>query len=60
MSAKSKAFAAIALVVMVTGFVGVRSFDLITNRFYLKTPFVFSLFGAGNRGGSRSRRRRLY
>jgi len=47
MSAKSKAFAAIALVVMVTGFVGVRSFDLITNRFYLKTPFVFSLFGAG-------------
>jgi hypothetical protein len=57
---KAKRFAAITAVVVITCFVGVRSFDLITNRFYLRTPFAFSTFGAGNRGGSLSRRRHLY
>jgi tetratricopeptide (TPR) repeat protein len=47
MSARSKAFAAMTLVVAIAGFVGVRSFDLITNRFYLSTPFAISTFGAG-------------
>jgi tetratricopeptide (TPR) repeat protein len=47
MSSRSKAFAAVLLVVGITCFVGVRSFDLITNRLYLRTPFAFSTFGAG-------------
>jgi tetratricopeptide (TPR) repeat protein len=48
MSSRYQAFAAGVLVVVMTCFVGVRSFDLITNRLYLKTPFAFSTFGAGN------------
>jgi tetratricopeptide (TPR) repeat protein len=47
MSARSRAFAAITAVVVITCFAGVRSFDLITNRLYLRTPFAFSIFGAG-------------
>ncbi len=47
MSARSRAFAAIMMVVVITCFVGVRSFDLITNRLYLRTPFAFSIFGVG-------------
>jgi tetratricopeptide (TPR) repeat protein len=46
-SARSRAFAFVVSVVVITCFVGVRSFDLITNRLYLSTPFTFSLFGAG-------------
>jgi hypothetical protein len=59
-SARSRAFAVVGSVVVITCFVGVRSFDLITNRFYLSTPFTFSIFGAGNLGGSLNRRRHLY
>ena len=47
MSARSWALAVITSVVVITCFVGVRSFDLITNRLYLRTPFAFSTFGAG-------------
>ncbi|MGB0115502.1 MAG: tetratricopeptide repeat protein [Terriglobales bacterium] len=47
MPARSKALAAIMSVVLITCFVGIRSFDLITNRLYLRTPFAFSIFGAG-------------
>jgi tetratricopeptide (TPR) repeat protein len=46
-SARSRALAVFVSVVVITCFVGVRSFDLITNRLYLSTPFTFSLFGAG-------------
>ncbi len=47
MSARSAAFAVVVCVVVITCFVGVRSFDLTTNRSYLSTPFAFSLFGPG-------------
>ena len=47
MSARSKALAAITLVVVIAGFVGARCFDLVTNRMYLHTPFAFSIFGEG-------------
>jgi len=47
MPAKSGVLAAITAVIVITCFVGVRSFDLITNRCYLRTPFAFSTFGAG-------------
>ena len=47
MSARSKTFAALMLVVVIICFVSVRGFDLVTNRFYLRTPFSFSIFGAG-------------
>jgi tetratricopeptide (TPR) repeat protein len=48
-SARNRAVAAIVAIVaiMCFCFAGVRSFDLITNRFYLGTPFTFSTFGAG-------------
>ncbi len=48
-SASNRAVAAIAAIVAISCFcfVGVRSFDLITNRFYLGKPFTFSTFGAG-------------
>jgi tetratricopeptide (TPR) repeat protein len=46
-SARSGAFAVVVSVVLITCFVGVRSFDLITNRLYLSTPYTFSIFGAG-------------
>jgi len=46
-SARSRGFAAITSVVVIACFVGVRSFDLISNRLYLRTPFAFSIFGAG-------------
>jgi len=46
MSARSGAIAAVALAVIAC-FVGIRSFDLITNRLYLRTPLAFSIFGAG-------------
>lgn len=39
--------AAILSVTVITCFVGLRCFDLITNRVYLSTPFAFSIFGAG-------------
>lgn len=42
-----RTYAAIASVAVIVCFVGVRSFDLITNRAYLGTPFAFSIFGAG-------------
>jgi len=44
---KTRTFAQLALVLVLTLFVGVRSLDLITNRAYLSTPFAFSLFGTG-------------
>ena len=47
MSARSGTVAAIVSVAVITCFAGIRSFDLITNRFYLRTPFSFSIFGAG-------------
>ncbi len=47
MSARSTAFAALTLVVVIICFAGVRCFDLITNRLYLSTPFAFSIFGVG-------------
>lgn len=40
-------FAGIAVVAIVAGFVGMRSWDLVTNRAYLGNPFTFSNFGAG-------------
>lgn len=46
-SVKSKALVAIALGGVIACLVVVRSFDLVTNRFYLRTPFAFSIFGAG-------------
>ena len=46
-SSRNKALAALASVLLITLFVGVRSFDLITNRLYLSTPFSFSIFGMG-------------
>jgi tetratricopeptide (TPR) repeat protein len=45
--ARSRLFAAIAAVAVITLFIGVRSYDLLTNRFYVSTPFAFSIFGAG-------------
>ncbi len=47
MSARSGTVAAIVAVALITCFVGIRSFDLTTNRFYLRTPFSFSIFGGG-------------
>jgi tetratricopeptide (TPR) repeat protein len=47
MPAGSRAFAAITAFVVIACFVGVRGFDLITDRFYLRTPFTFSICGAG-------------
>ena len=47
MSARSRALTAIASIAVITCFAGIRSFDLITNRLYLRTPFSFSIFGAG-------------
>jgi tetratricopeptide (TPR) repeat protein len=46
-SARSRALAAVTLFVVITCVAGARIFDLITNRFYLRTPFAFSIFGAG-------------
>ncbi len=46
-SAGNRVFAVIVSVVVIACFVGVRGFDLITDRLYLSTPFTFSLFGAG-------------
>jgi hypothetical protein len=34
-------------VVMLTALVAVRAWDLVTNRYYLRTPYQFSLFGPG-------------
>jgi len=36
--------------IMLTGLVGVRVWDLVTNRYYLRTPYQFSLFGPGESG----------
>ncbi len=47
MSARRRAFAAITLGAVIACFVGVRSFDLITNRYYVRAPMAFSTFGAG-------------
>ncbi|MGC1651102.1 MAG: hypothetical protein WA741_35185 [Candidatus Sulfotelmatobacter sp.] len=47
MSARRRAFAAITLGAVIACFVGVRSFDLITNRYYVHAPMAFSTFGAG-------------
>lgn len=47
MSERSKALIAVASLLLIACFVGVKSFDLITNRVYLRTPYVFSIFGAG-------------
>ena len=33
--------------IMLTALAGVRVWDLITNRYYLRTPYQFSLFGPG-------------
>lgn len=43
------ALAALAVVVL-TAVVGVRVWDLVTNRYYLRTPYQFSLFGPGESG----------
>ncbi len=34
-------------VIMLTTLVGIRVWDLVTNRYYLRTPYQFSLFGPG-------------
>ncbi len=41
---------AVLAVTMLTGLVGVRVWDLVTNRYYLRTPYQFSLFGPGESG----------
>jgi tetratricopeptide (TPR) repeat protein len=46
-SGRSRALAVAVSVAVITCFAGVRSFDLVTNRLYLSTPFAFSIFGAG-------------
>src|SRR5208282_4837872 len=34
-------------VIMLTALAGIRVWDLVTNRYYLRTPYQFSLFGPG-------------
>jgi tetratricopeptide (TPR) repeat protein len=46
-SARYKAVAAVTMILALGSFVAIRTSDLVTNHFYLRTPQEFSTFGVG-------------
>jgi tetratricopeptide (TPR) repeat protein len=46
-SSRTRMFAAVTSIAVIACFVAVRGYGLVTNRVYLRSPFSFSIFGAG-------------
>jgi tetratricopeptide (TPR) repeat protein len=46
--ARYKLVVAVTMILVAGSFVALRISDLVTNLFYLRTPYIFSTFGAGN------------